>query len=425
MFLRSLSIKNLRSISDMTLSFENMNGTGQVSTRKQTLLIGQNGTGKTSLLRAIALLTAGSNALGELLGQTDDWIRNGEDQCVLNAVLVNKKEEQRAIQLILQRGLTLREVLNQNEATLDLLEGALEHADRNYFVVGYGASRRLNTGEKAWLSSRESYNNSRSNNVATLFRNDAELNPLTAWAIDLDYQANSPTEGLAIIRESLEGLLPGIRFNQIDKQNKQLLFESTDGLIPLHLLSDGYQNMTAWIGDLLYRISSTFRDYKTPLQARGLLLIDEVDLHIHPVWQRHLLQFLKTKLPNLQLVATTHSPLTAQQASEGELYILQREESNQTVLEPFRGNPQKMLLHQLLMSDAFGLQTDESLAVETDKNKYRALRDKPHLSLEEDQQFRQLTAEISTLPSTTDYSNSLVNDDQMDLLKQISKELKK
>ena len=428
MFLRSLSIRNLRSIGDLSISFEVQDTKDKIITRKQTLLLGQNGTGKSSLLRAIALLTAGSNSLGELLGQTDDWIRNGADTCELVAVLATKQGVERTVRLTLQRGASLREVLAQNEESIDQLESALNHADRNYFVVGYGASRRLNTGENAWYSQRGAYSSDRSNNVATLFRNDAELNPLTAWAIDLDYQAESPETSSQVIRQSLDDLLPGVRFHAIDKARKQLLFETAEGVVPLHLLSDGYQNMTAWIGDLLYRISTIFRDYRTPLEARGLLLIDEVDLHIHPVWQRHLLAFLRRKLPNFQIVATTHSPLTAQQAAEGELFSLQRgPQAGQVELVPFAGNPQKMLLHQLMMSEAFGLETDESVAVEEAKNTYRALHDKKEshapLTLAENYQLKQLSTELRELPGATQYSNTLLDADQMALLQQLKQEL--
>ena len=208
-----------------------------------------NGTGKSScFLRAIALLTAGSNSLGELLGQTDDWIRNGVIR-ELAVVLATKQGVERTVRLTLQRGASLREVLAQNEESIDQLESALNHADRNYFVEAYGASRRLNTGENAWYSQRGTYSSDRSNNVATLFRNDAELNPLTAWAIDLDYQAETPETSLKVIRQALDDLLPGVRFHAIDKARKQLLFETAEGIGPLHLLSDGYQNMTAWIGE--------------------------------------------------------------------------------------------------------------------------------------------------------------------------------
>ncbi|GAA4365008.1 hypothetical protein GCM10023185_34960 [Hymenobacter saemangeumensis] len=416
----------MRSIGDLSIDFTQEGKAGQLVTRKQTLLLGQNGTGKSSLLRAIALLTAGSSALGELLGNADEWIRNTAKQCVLEAVLTTKDGEPRPLRLELNRGNSLKDVISNNAESINLLEAALEHAERNYFVVGYGASRRLNTGENAWFSQRGTFQSARANNVSTLFRNDAELNPLTAWAIDLHYQTDSTTEGLDIIRESLEGLLPGVRFHSINKAKKQLLFESTDGIVPLHLLSDGYQNMTAWIGDLLYRISSSFHDYKMPLNARGLLLIDEVDLHIHPVWQRHLLNFLKSKLPNFQIVATTHSPLTAQQAAEGELYSLQRSAATDNVeLVPFYGDPQKMLLHQLMLSDAFGVETDESLVAVERKNAYRALRNKPKLSPSERKKMRELSDDIRVLPTAADYPNALVSKEQMVLMNELAKELSK
>ncbi len=85
---------------------------------------------------------------------------------------------------------------------------------------------------------------------------------------------------------ALKDLLPGVSLARIDRENRSLIFETQDGELPLDQLSEGYQNMAAVQGDLLYRITEVYRDYKTPLSARGLLLIDEIDLHLHPVWQR-------------------------------------------------------------------------------------------------------------------------------------------
>jgi len=416
MFLRSLKVKNLRSIGEMTIDFE----TGTGSNRKQTLFLGQNGTGKSSLLKAIALITSGSNALGELLGQTNDWIRNGESYCELEAVLVTKDLEQRPLRLRIDRDASLSQILTSNSETLDFLERALAHTDRNYFVVGYGASRRLNNGEHSWSSGQGIYRNNRSNNVATLFNTEAQLTSLTTWAIDLDYRSDNAFE---LIRQALDDFLPHVQFSSIDKLKKQMLFETADGIVPLNQLSDGYQNMTAWIGDLLYRISYTFEDYGSPLSARGLLLIDEIDLHIHPIWQRHLLNFIKNKLPNFQIVASTHSPLTAQQAEEGELFSLQRSVSGNVQLVPFSGSPQKLLLHQLLMTDAFGLTTDESVKVEEIKNDYKSLRDKSGLTAQEQLDLSRLSKQIQDLP-VAEYSNALVDAGQMDFLNKLEQKLK-
>jgi hypothetical protein len=69
----------------------------------------------------------------------------------------------------------------------------------------------------------------------------------------------------------------------------------------------------------------------------------------------------------MQVIATTYSPLTAQQAGRDELYALHRSEDGAVELVPFVGEPSWMLLHQLLMSPMFGLETDESVQVEGEK----------------------------------------------------------
>ena len=101
--------------------------------------------------------------------------------------------------------------------------------------------------------------------------------------MDLDYRLKA---GFASVRTRLEDLLPGVSLARIDRRNRELIFATQDGELPLDQLSEGYQNMAAWCGDLLYRITEVYRDYRSPLSARGVLLIDEIDLHLHPVWQR-------------------------------------------------------------------------------------------------------------------------------------------
>jgi hypothetical protein len=96
-------------------------------------------------------------------------------------------------------------------------------------------------------------------------------------------------------------------------------------------------------------------------------------------------------------------------------------------LLPFNGNPQKMLLHQLMMSDAFGLETDESVAIEEAKNTYRALHEKKEhqapLTPAENHQFEKLSSELRELPGATQYSNTLLDAEQMALLQELKQEL--
>jgi predicted ATP-binding protein involved in virulence len=132
--------------------------------------------------------------------------------------------------------------------------------------------------------------------------------------------------------------------------------------------------MAAWCGDLLFQITETFQDYKDPLKARGLLLVDEIDLHLHPVWQRRLVSFIRETLPNVQVVVTTHSPLTIHQAGEGELFVLRRVEGHGASISRFEGAPNKLMLHQLLQSPLFGLETLDSPQTEAAREELRRLQ---------------------------------------------------
>ncbi|MFT7723032.1 MAG: AAA family ATPase [Roseateles sp.] len=369
MFLSRVALRNVRSIESLQLDFSSSSG----DNRRWTLLLGENGCGKSSVLRAIALLLAGSDALADLLSEPDAWIRNGCQSCRIEASLTTARQEAREIALELHRGDRIRDIFDRNEASLNALDAAIHHADRNYFVLGYGVSRRPGGSSKGRASlSDEFIRSPRARGVATMFSADFSLVSLEQWAMDLDYRKGG--RALQAVRTALDRLLPGMRFAHIDRETRQLVFETEDGLVPLRQLSDGYQNMAAWCGDLLYRITETFPDRKDPLATRGVLLIDELDLHLHPVWRRQLVEFLSATLPNFQFVATTHSALTAQQSGEGELYVIRREgQAKRPTLLPFVGEPRRMMLHQLLMSPMFGLDTLDSIEIEQARNAVRDL----------------------------------------------------
>lgn len=313
MFLKKIEIKSFRCLDNIKLSFDS-----EKSIRKQTILLGENDTGKTNLLKAIALITAGSNSLGELLGNPDDWIQYGKDFCEIKAELITKKFEEKSVSITIKRGDTLKDIIIWNQKSLTEIDDAINNETMDYFVIAYGSYRRLGKERNG-----KYFEDIRARNISSLFNKDSVLNHLESWVIDLDYREQN--EGLEVVRQTLNSFLTNITFKEIDKKKKQLLFNTKDGVIPLNYLSDGYQNIAVWIGDLLYKITSTFEDYKSPLTARGLLLVDEIDLHLHPKWQRIILDFISKNLPNFQLIATTHLPFIAQQSDKNELFYFQRD----------------------------------------------------------------------------------------------------
>lgn len=393
MFLTRVELTNVRCIRSLTLPLEMSSGV----TRKWTLLLGDNGVGKSTLMRAIGLVLAGSSALAELIGDPDSWVRFGAQECTISADLETADGDKRHISLKISRGDTIKEVYETNKETLEVLDRAIARVSRNYLVIAYGASRRLSSTKLSTQTAASRFRHPRANNVATLFSPDAMLNPLETWAIDLHYRKQD--EGLKIIHEAMRKLLPGMTFKGIDRERRDLMFDTVDGVVPLAYLSDGYQNMAAWCGDLLFRVTDTFEDYENPLTARGVLIVDEIDLHLHPVWQRQLRNFLSDMFPNFQFILTTHSPLTAQQAGAGELFVMKRPTPNDApLLEPIGIEPRTMLVHQLLMSPVFGIGTPDSVAVETMKNDYVRLSGIQNRTADEQSRFEQLGEALRDLP---------------------------
>ena len=120
MFLRKVTIENVRSLELLELSC--VNGDGEV--RKWTLLLGENGCGKSTMLRAIALTLAGSDGLAQLVGEIDSWIRPNAKFARVIVELETQHGERRQAKLVLGRGWTLSKLMNANKQSLSAIDEA-------------------------------------------------------------------------------------------------------------------------------------------------------------------------------------------------------------------------------------------------------------------------------------------------------------
>ena len=161
MFLKKLSLLNFKGFDDLDLFFETEDG----KVRKQTILLGQNGTGKSNILKAIAIVTSGGEAVLDLLSNPDDWVKQGKQESIITATLVTQTNIERNISFKIRKGANRQELLKLNDSSLQDLDNALIHTNRNYFVSGYGASRRHNSNAE-FYSSKERFNIS--DRIATL-----------------------------------------------------------------------------------------------------------------------------------------------------------------------------------------------------------------------------------------------------------------
>jgi predicted ATP-binding protein involved in virulence len=106
--------------------------------------------------------------------------------------------------------------------------------------------------------------------------------------------------------------------------------------LPYRLLSDGFRNMIGMVADIAYRcikLNPQLKE-KAILEAEGLVLIDEIDLHLHPTWQKRICDDLRKAFPKLQFVVSTHSPFIIQSLKANELIILDEGFANEK--DPFR-----------------------------------------------------------------------------------------
>ena len=136
----------------------------------------------------------------------------------------------------MHRGDNLRDVMKRSDESLNEIDAALKHTDRNYFVVGYGASRIAGTG--GGKSKSKFQESQRSKCVASLLDKTAHLNSIEEWAMDLDY---TNEEGMIIIKKVFDDFLPNTKFHSIERKKRRLMLETIDGIIPFDALSDGYQ----------------------------------------------------------------------------------------------------------------------------------------------------------------------------------------
>ena len=121
------------------------------------------------------------------------------------------------------------------------------------------------------------------------------------------------------MRQGITQMIPEIQNPRIDGDTKRFVVDTKDPTgvtIKLHLdqLSDGYQVMLGVVMDFALRLALANPPGKTkrnPLESEAILIIDEVDLHIHPAWQQRVIPDLRRTFPNTQLILTTHSPPAA------------------------------------------------------------------------------------------------------------------
>lgn len=316
--IKSISLSNYKCFEKANINCQKEDGT----IYQWTILLGNNNTGKTNILRAIASMRPKKIALHLKKNKQEadnvliPSIFPFETPIISGSADQNLKKE---ISLKLTNYNHTWKCSN-HETNIDS-ECTLENT---FNIIAYGVSR---------YPSSTSLAESLCDDCATLFSTDERLVNIEEWLMQLDYSAKSKNEvarsRLTKIRELItSGIFPEIqdfKFENTDAQRNHVLFKSKDGWFNYTELGFGYQSMLAWVIDLAKRLFDKFPHSKNPLEEEAIVLIDEIDLHLHPQWQRDVMSIVSKIFKNIQFIATTHSPLVIQSLEDVNLYVLKRE----------------------------------------------------------------------------------------------------
>lgn len=342
MKINKLDLKNFRGFDSRELTFND----------QFTVLIGDNGSGKTAVLEGVAI------ALGAFLsgfsGIKSRYIKKEE---------IYKKYKMHGKKIEIQPQYSVivkaygnidgeeicwsREINDEGGTTTSKNAKSIMKYASNYQklvrefdeitlpVISYYSTQRL-WGQKNNKSAKLKHN--RLEGYDNVLDPLSDLKNIFKWIEDMRYielQEEEPVELLVAVNNAIKKCVDDCKEVKFDVKHKKLMIFKTNDEepIPFDLLSDGYRSIISLVADLASRMAmlNPFLGEKVCELTSGVVLIDEIDLHLHPNWQRKVVEDLKRVFPKVQFIVTTHSPFIIQSLDEGELRKLEKIDNDEEV----------------------------------------------------------------------------------------------
>lgn len=426
MHIQKIEIRNIKSIKEFDMAFDVSKEAGW------HVLIGDNGSGKSTVLQAIALVLTGINNIFGLNMVWAQWVREIDP-----AKLEARRRYKHYIRLYPIYNDHYDEINNENDEPYRGLEWFNEEKitntgstttsqffdlsgndEKGLFSVAYGPYRRFTGGSPEYDSIFA--NNPKLAAHLSVFREDAALSEVVKWLQDLRFQELEAREKgqtddffldkLRYFVNHDEFLPYGVHLKTISSSG--VFFSDANGNnITLQNLSDGYRSILSMTFDIIRHMQIAYQsddlfseDFKT-IKMPGVVLIDEVDAHLHPTWQRKIGPWFRQHFPNVQFIVTTHSPLICQAAAEGgSVWKLPRPGTDETCVRVTGQELNRLLYGNILeaySTQLFGLTETRS---EEGKEKLERLA---HLNVQEvfqgltDEEKKEQEELRSTMPTAS------------------------
>jgi energy-coupling factor transporter ATP-binding protein EcfA2 len=307
MYLHSIRLENIRGFRGLTIEL----GTNADTPRLWTVLVGANGTGKTTLLRALALgLASEADANAMLTAPVGQMVSSGQTFGTIALTASERPGSDPAVFTTIIKASGDRESVHR--------EPVPDWASKEAFVAGYGIAR-LRAGKEMYRGRRVL------DSTQSLFDYDARLTP-----VELTLRRISDHMGT----KAYDAVMSGIKMVLKLPDETQIVLPAGGGVqvsggpieqpIPIDGWADGFRLNLAWIIDF-FGVALAANALATDGTVEGILLLDEIEQHTHPSIQDTLIGQLKALWPRLQVVATTHSPLVVLGANADEVAVLKRD----------------------------------------------------------------------------------------------------
>ncbi|CAN5665745.1 hypothetical protein BH09BAC4_BH09BAC4_35550 [soil metagenome] len=386
---KSISLENVRSFgTKQTIDFTDKDG----NAARWNVILGDNGTGKTTVLKGLVYCFNKEMIETKYLIQ---FSRNDEIQSHFEC-----SEEVKYDSSIntYKNGATIFKRSSIENPNNDLKFLALSAgSDYDKILFAYGAARRI--GDTAITREVNSY-------VSNLFDDNGSLINAEEWFVQSDYLSFKDKEFESrslMVRELILKLfqdeISDLSFRIVTINGGQVpkvFFKTHYGDVRLHELSLGYKTLIAWMVDFAKGLLDRYPNSENPFAESAVCLVDEIDLHLHPKFQRTIIQFLTDTFPNTQFIVTAHSPLIVQSAEDANIILLKREGDETHVADGI--DVHSWRIDQILSSDLFGGVSGRAPQIEEKMARRRALLRKDERTPEEMQELNILEKELNELP---------------------------
>lgn len=378
-YIKKIQFKNIRGFQKLDLDISK----GETDARMRTLIIGKNGTCKSTLLRCIAIglcdVEDGNSLISEPIGRFITEDRNSAEITIELLRDDNSKKSE---------VVTTKLKIKDNKEIVAYPEDESVKSVNDICVCGYGAGRSMEGPDKL-----RSYRILDS--VYTLFRYDETM-------IDTELTLRRLRDHLdsKFYHNAMNGIKKALGLREKDRielprgGGVTISGSFVGKSIPLEGWADGYRLTFQWIMDL-YAWAMKANKITPSGGIKGILLIDELEQHCHPSMQTEMLSRLSHLLPEMQIFATTHSPLVALDASPEELVVLKRKQKyvySEDVIPDFSGYSAEDMLadDRLFNTDVYSPETSKKL------KQYQKLLKKPKDRRKPDEanKLRELAGEL-------------------------------